>query len=120
MKNFTFIFIITTGLVVPTLSHAGGTASGIGASFERDLNRQPVITCAVRQEIDPVQYRVNSTLRGGSSQLATSFERDLNRQPVITYAVRQEVDPIQHLINSTLRGSSNPAFASLHGVTTLD
>jgi len=113
MKNITFAFIIATGLGIPGLSHAEGTATGISASFERDLNRQPVISYAVRQEIDPVQYLVNNTLRGRSDQLIASFERDLNRQPVISYAVRQEIDPVQYLVNNTLRESSDHTFASL-------
>jgi len=75
MKNITFAFIIATGLGIPGLSHAEGTATGISASFERDLNRQPVISYAVRQEIDPVQYLVNSTLRGNFGQLAISSAR---------------------------------------------
>jgi len=124
MKNITFAFILATGFGFPGLLHAGGTATGISASFERDLNRQQVISYAIRQDVDPVQYLVNNTLRGRSDQLVASFERDLNRQPIITHVVRQDVDPVQYLVNNTLRGRSDHTLASLRnditGVDVLD
>ncbi len=118
MKNIAFALIVAAGLVIPGLSHAGGTATGISAGFERDLNREPVAGYTVRQDVDPVQYLVNSILRGSYNQLVKSFERDLNRQPAITRVVRQEVDPVQYLVNSTLRGDSGRTFASLQSTIT--
>jgi len=83
MKNITFAFIIATGLGIPGLSHAEGTATGISASFERDLNRQPVISYAVRQEIDPVQYLVNNTLRESSDHTFASLRNDITGMGVL-------------------------------------
>jgi len=125
MKKIAFAFMIATGLTIPGLSQAQGTVAEINISFDRDLNREAVASGTVRQEVDPVQYLVNSGLRGGSDQLAASFDRDLNRKWVITYVVRQEVDPVQYLVNSGLRGGSDQlaasfdrAFASLQSTMT--
>ena len=98
-------------LGIPGLSHAGA-AVGIGASFERDLNRPTTVTHAVRPETDPVQYLVNNALRRSPDTLLAGYERDLNRPATVTYVVRQEVDPVQYLVNNALRKAPDTLLAS--------
>ncbi|MDO8261975.1 MAG: hypothetical protein Q7T21_01990 [Gallionella sp.] len=105
MKLNKFALTLTVAALLPNFAYAGTDA--VVASFERDLQREPVQSAAaIAGEADPLVAAFNVALHGTTDQVLASFERDLNRAPAATDAVMiaGEVDPIAAAFNAVLRG----------------
>jgi len=113
-KHITYALIFSLGLIIPAGVQAASAGDQVEASFERDLNHEPVtISSPVREATDPAQYLINDALRSAGQTVVASFERDLNRELVAAGPrIRESRDPVQYLVNNALRQAPTQTVAS--------
>jgi hypothetical protein len=120
MKLRNFALALSAAALLPTFAYAGDNMDAIGASFDRDLNREYSVRYVPSTVInaDPLDI-INVALLSGPDPVRASFERDLYREPVAfnTLPAGRDADPLD-AINAALRcGDSatiNASIASGH------
>jgi len=114
MKLRNFALTLTSAALLPAFAYAGTDA--VVASFERDLNRDPVTiaTVVAQAGADPLDS-INNTLNQGTDAVAASFERDLYHDPVIveTAIAQADADPLA-AINVAFRSEPSGLLASFY------
>jgi len=114
MKNTAVVLSIVTSVSFAPVSQA---AEAIGASFQRDLDREPVTTVTPGYQVSqtPLQVLFNSALQQSPDRELYRFWRELEHEPnaVSFYAQsRFEADPLADAINVALWGQSDNMVAS--------
>lgn len=74
MKLRNLALVLTTAALLPTFAHA----DAVLASFERDMNHEPVLSQ------NTVIASSADSLADATDAVLASFERDMNREPAAT------------------------------------
>lgn len=107
MKLNKLALTLIAASLIPTFAYAD--TDTVAASFERDLNREPVTTTVmVAGNADPLADIFNAALYGKTDQVLASFERDMYHEPVNSAATTiGEVDSLVKLFNVALQIDAN-------------